>query len=80
MSALVAPEGDWVSIEPQCNIGTIPSPCGRDYYRAEVDHEAIAHRLLDAGDEEAASYHFNHSYGCNRMWTWTASGTIVLTR
>jgi hypothetical protein len=80
MSALAAPEGDWVSIEPQCNIGTIPSPCGRDYYRAEVDHEAIAHRLLDAGDEQAARYHFNHSYRCNMMW-WTANdGTIELAR
>jgi hypothetical protein len=69
--------------EKVLNVGmtnTIPAPTGADYYRAEVDHETIAHRLSEAGDEQAARYHFNQSYRCNGMWTWANSGEIVRTR
>jgi hypothetical protein len=80
MSTLAAPEGGWAAIESQCNIGTIPTPCGRDYYRAEVDHEAIAYRLQSDEDEVEAERHFAQSYRCNRMWTWSIGGQIVLAR
>jgi hypothetical protein len=59
---------------------TIPAPTGADYYRAEVDHETLAHQFREAGNEQAAGDHFAQSYRCNRMW-WTANdGTIELAR
>jgi membrane protease subunit (stomatin/prohibitin family) len=61
-------------------MSTIPAPTGADYYRAEVDHETIALRLQDAGDEQAADRHFAQSYRCNRMWFCANCGTIELAR